>query len=145
MTQEEWEDLVRRELRDEATANERSTLMGDLEGWLDELMAIRQSVDVQITERRAALGEYPESDELVIFEEWRARALRFKTYVDRRVREVRRLRSQATHNRESSRLWQLIARHRQVSIDEGWEPSPHDIELWREAGGLLAADEEGVA
>lgn len=70
----------------------------NVSAWYDELIALRQSVEAQLVERKAQLdayrlacdeSEYEEKRRQ--YEQWRARTIRFLTHVNRRILEAKRL------------------------------------------------------
>lgn len=126
-----FSDLAERELRDELDHHEHAILQDNPTDWYDALVVILQDIDRQLSIRNAATaGRRLPKDEWAEYRRWRGGALHFKRHVTERMAEVRRLRRQHNLTARGPGLRHAIEQHRQTVLDEGYEPTDADQQLW---------------
>lgn len=119
-----FRDVVLRDVRGQATADERAWLGSQALAarWLDVLVATKQDVEAQMAEREAELdvfrqecyargqsGKVPFHEAAAKHKHWRAGAIRFKINVEQRIREAKRIKHEGNMERADHSFGQRIA------------------------------------
>lgn len=141
----QFREVVDAEVRGTAQPKVGETLRDPLliDRWHHTLLQMKKSVESQLGAKRSDVfkNKHYSAHDLAEFHRWRAGAVRFKSGVEDRLLEIRRIRGIAQPDtqaikRERNALLQAIDAHRQTVLEEfeADEISDADRALWAALG-----------
>lgn len=155
MSPDEFAEIVEADIRNELDDDTAEALRSPecSDRWYHALVAIKKRVETSLGSRRSHLSGSLETlptekarTELARFHSWRGNTMTFLRHVEERIQEARDIRS--LHHQASFSMFLTqerdimveayrnvlheVERHRERLLsDDGLEPSPADIELWK--------------